>query len=34
MSAVKAIKLNKFQEIPKLNEFTNNEVKILTKIEN
>ena len=32
--AVKVMKVDKFREVPKLNEFTNNEIKTLSKIEN
>lgn len=32
--AIKVVKLNKFQEIPKLKELTINEISILSKIEN
>ena len=32
--AVKVVKIDKFREVPKLNEFTNNEIKTLSKIEN
>ena len=32
--AIKVVKLGKFKEIPKLEEFTTNEIQTLSKIEN
>lgn len=32
--AIKSISMSKFREIPKLEEFTNNEIKTLSKMDN